>query len=97
MSIKQHIHKYERQKIGKNGHEIFRCMLPECTHNLPSIELAVGRLSLCWGGCGDAVLINQEMYSRRIVHPMCDKCKAEKIRRRRELDNLGMVQTEEVE
>ncbi len=93
MAKHQHVHKYERQLVGKKGHEVYRCMLDNCPHFLPTIELAVGRLSLCWGGCGEAVKIDKSMCgpSREssMIHPMCDNCREERKLRREALMELG--------
>lgn len=78
MPKQQHVHKYERQEIGKKGWVIYRCMLPDCSHFLPSEIMILGRLSLCWGSCGEAVVYDQYMLSKEIKHPKCDKCIEEK-------------------
>lgn len=70
----QHVHKYERGRVGKD-HIIYKCMLPNCPHYLPHEYLALGRLCVCWGGCGDAVVISKEMVQTEMKHPMCDTCR----------------------
>lgn len=74
-------HKYELLKIKKldrNGDRssvikrvIYKCMFPDCSHYLNEPELAIGKLSICWGGCGEAVIIQKDMP----VKPLCAKCK----------------------
>lgn len=96
MAKQQHVHKYERQLVGKKGHEIYRCMLDNCPHFLPNVELAVGRLSLCWGDCGEAVKIDREMCQpareNSIIRPMCDACRTERKERREALLALGRTE-----
>jgi hypothetical protein len=61
-------------KLGANYEVkriIYKCMLPDCTTYLNEPALAIGRLCLCWGGCGEAIIIQKDMP----VKPMCAKCK----------------------
>jgi hypothetical protein len=87
-----HLHKYERGQLGPR-HEIYKCMLPNCTHYLPNVFLAVGRLSLCWGNCGNAVLMTKDMVNHeKIKHPMCDSCREERKERRAALSQIVEVE-----
>jgi len=66
-------HKYERIE-RKSDHVVYKCMLPGCPHFLPYEELAIGRISLCWG-CGAEVELDREMvmHNHR-KRPKCQKC-----------------------
>jgi len=73
--IDHEIHKYKRMSVGRKGHEIYKCMLPNCSHYLPYVELAIGRLSACWG-CGASVELTQDMVGDlKTVRPICEDCK----------------------
>lgn len=72
----KHTHKYERTEVGKNGWIIYRCVLPGCTHYLPSAQLIVGKNSLCWGVCEGTTVYTQEDYNQKLKRPMCSGCRA---------------------
>jgi len=80
-------HKYERIDVGTKGHVIYRCMLPDCPHFLPSITYVTGRLSLCWG-CDDTCRITKEDIWHKVKHPMCESCKEERAQRREEMKQI---------
>jgi len=81
MKVKnKHVHKYEKTKIGDN-YEVYKCALPGCTHYIAA-TLIIGRLSLCWGGCQNAVLMDNSLS--KMKRPICDDCK-ELRRKQREL------------
>jgi hypothetical protein len=87
--IKQnHVHKYELTTIGTKGYLIYKCTVPACVHYLNHI-LAIGRLCLCWGDCGLAVVIDKFMAQKEIKHPMCDSCREARAKRREELIAIG--------
>src|SRR6516164_10171150 len=87
-----HVHKYERGTIGKDGHEVYRCMLLGCPHYLPNLFLAINRLSLCWGNCGNAVMLTQKMvYHDKTKRPLCDSCRELRAQRKA---NLAMIPKE---
>ena len=65
-----HLHKYKRVKMGKS-HIILRCMLPLCSHYLPHINLALGKMCAC-ATCGEAMIIDK--VSIKHANPHCDKC-----------------------
>lgn len=76
MATKTHeIHKYKRMSVGRKGHEIYKCMLPGCAHYLPYVELAIGRLSQCWG-CNSPIELTQDMVGNlKTIRPVCENCK----------------------
>jgi hypothetical protein len=75
MKKKQHVHKYERVKLGLKGYEVYKCRLTDCPHYVP-VETAVGRLCICWGNCGRAVKLTVEMVDHdKIWRPFCDECR----------------------
>jgi hypothetical protein len=82
-------HKYERGTIGKNGHAIYKCMLPNCTHYLPHEFNAINLLSLCWGNCGAAVEMDRQFIREKIKHTLCNKCREARAKRRAELIAVG--------
>lgn len=83
-------HKYERGTIGNNGHTIYKCMLPGCTHYLPHSFHALNQLSLCWGGCGNAVMMDKKMIDiDKIKHPFCSICAGKRAERRAALIAVG--------
>lgn len=78
----QHVHKYERRKIGSKttGHDIYKCTLTNCNHYIIDLELVVGRLSLCWGlDCPNAVEMTRNLvFNEKRKRPMCAICKAKR-------------------
>jgi hypothetical protein len=81
MKKPKHMHKYERGKLG-DSYEIYRCVLTECTHYIP-LSLADGKLSLCWGNCGNAVMLDKQMINQaKTKRPICDSCKEIKRKQR---------------
>lgn len=87
--MKQHIHKYERRRLGsfkKSGHEIYKCTIPNCTHYLIDMEYVVGRTSQCWGvgePCPNEVEMTRYLvFSERRKHPLCEECKLKKKQKR---------------
>jgi hypothetical protein len=50
--------------------EVYRCMLPGCTHFV-STDLVVGRRSLCWS-CGEEMII-MNANQKRPIHEQCSK------------------------
>ena len=83
--MKQHIHKYERRRLGtwkKTGHEIYKCTIPGCSHYLVELEFVVGRYSQCWGitpdgeDCKNVVEMTRYLiFNERRKHPLCSACK----------------------
>jgi hypothetical protein len=60
----------KRVLVKAAGHPVCRCMLPNCTHYI-SLELAIGRKSLCWG-CGSELILTAELAkSKKPCHPEC--------------------------
>lgn len=67
-------HKYERMEIGKKGHVIYKCILNDCPHFLPSDHLIIGRETIC-KSCSNTVIYDKEMFSQNIKNALCDECK----------------------
>jgi protein-arginine kinase activator protein McsA len=65
-----HIHKYQKVKWGKKETEIFRCMLPDCSHYL-HLEMALGKKSICHK-CGRTFTLGKGDIIK--VRPKCDNC-----------------------
>ena len=97
-----HIHKYERRRLGSwktKGHEVYKCVIPDCEHYVPHMELAVGHYSQCWGkveslgellDCPNEVEMTRHMiFSEKRKHPLCDSC--------RELRRQGRENTERMQ
>ncbi len=61
-----HVHKYKRDVLGKD-YEIYRCVLPGCTHYIPA-SMIKGKFSICWR-CGEPFVIKLK-HSK----PHCDDC-----------------------
>ena len=72
----KHTHKYERVEVGKNGWVVYRCVLPNCSHYLPRMELVVGKQSICWGVCDGTTIYSQDDYNQKLKRPMCSGCRA---------------------
>lgn len=70
-------HKYKRVQMRKDNPNwiVFRCMLPDCSHYLPTLEMVINKLSLCWG-CEQQFLITKEHVER--VKPTCESCVSKK-------------------
>lgn len=71
----QHVHKYQKRKLGKNkDYVVFACALPNCRHYIAP-QLAIGKASLC-NKCGEIFLITAEMArpGREQLKPHCDSC-----------------------
>ena len=63
-----HIHKYERQRLGKSI--IYKCALPGCPHYVHKL-LAVGKISICWY-CEVPFVMTKK--SAGLKKPHCGKC-----------------------
>ena len=74
MPKKQHTHKYLKQTT--TGSPVWRCMLPDCNHFMPShLEpLVIGRTSYCWE-CNDKFILTEQSMKRN--KPLCDDCSPE--------------------
>ena len=72
----KHVHKYERVEVGKNGWVVYRCVLPNCSHYLPTAALVVGKQSICWGVCDGTTIYSQDDYNQKLKRPMCSGCRA---------------------
>lgn len=88
--MKQHVHKYERRKLGSwktKGPDVYKCAIPGCTHYMIDLEMVVGRYSQCWGivglspegyaiDCPNEVEMTRHMiFSEKRKRPLCDSCK----------------------
>ena len=72
-----------------SGTPFYKCMEPGCPHYLPTAILAVNRESLCWGPhCNNLVTITLEDVNRKLKKPMCDRCKKERLERRKEMEKI---------
>lgn len=76
-------HKYERMEIGRKGHVIYKCILPDCPHFLPSAHLVIGRETVC-KSCSSSVVYTKEMFSNDLKQAICENCREIK-RRQAEL------------
>jgi hypothetical protein len=86
--MKKHTHKYERTELGSKGYTVYKCMIPDCPHFIEP-RLVVGRLSICHGCDGELILTKTMINIEQIKRPVCEECKAERIRRRKELQTIG--------
>jgi len=72
----KHIHQYKKIDIGvRNKYEVYKCVLPGCTHYMPNMNSVVNSLSMCNGGCGKTLLMTQAIVTARTEKPLCEKCK----------------------
>ncbi len=92
-----HTHKYEKTPMGKKGHEVYKCMIANCSHFLPTMEMAINAVSQCWGGCGGDVIITKEMVQQRVKKPRCPECRAELKRQREAMGSSIFKSNEEKE
>ena len=81
-------HLYERTEVGKKGWVIYRCMLPNCSHYI-SEALIVGKISLCHGVCGDAVLYTQDDLNQKLKRPMCASCRELRKQQKEEMSKIA--------
>ena len=69
-----HIHKYERVRLGRGGYKVFKCMLPGCPHYIRK-ELVVARESLCWR-CNEPMILSvRDVEYKRPHHKGCTRKK----------------------
>lgn len=66
--VADHIHKYQREKLGKQI--IYRCMQPGCSHYIHP-KLAVGRVSVCHY-CGESFVMTKKSIT--LKKPHCLNC-----------------------
>ena len=94
---KNHVHKYERINIGGKSrpYEVYKCTM--CTHYIPT-ALAEGRLSLCHGSCGNAVMMDRQMVIiEKLVRPMCDGCRDLRKKQREFLKSIPMEESNAID
>lgn len=66
-----HVHKYERTKMGDKKWTVYRCIHPSCTHYvLP--EMLVHREAKCHH-CDTVFIIDKECS--KLARPSCDECR----------------------
>jgi len=72
----KHTHQYKKIDIGvKNKYEVYKCVLPGCSHYMPNMNGVVGAVTLCNGGCGKTLIMTQQIVTNRVEKPICDDCK----------------------
>jgi len=84
-------HKYQKVALGKKGYMVYKCILLNCTHHMPSIEMMLGKLTLCHL-CNDELSFTREMLvaGREVTKPFCPSCRVVRLRAREALMNIGM-------
>lgn len=71
MPKKQHVHKYRKVKLGKDGkYVVYACSLPDCSHFIPA-DLVIGKRSICWR-CESEFIINEKTGA--LAKPHCREC-----------------------
>ena len=65
-----HLHRYQKKKLGKNGYTVFKCMVAGCSHYIRK-ELAEGQIAEC-NRCHEPFILNKA--SIQLSKPHCDKC-----------------------
>lgn len=71
--IKGHLHTYKKKKYGANKRLILMCTSPGCTHFLPDLSLAEGRLCECYI-CHSPMIIDKKALLNVNIHcPNCTK------------------------
>ncbi len=75
----KHIHKYIRRNIGtkEKPTERYCCADSSCTHFMPSLQLVIGKDSICWE-CGDVFQISIDQVQNLIKKPRCYECRTKK-------------------
>jgi hypothetical protein len=83
-------HKYLKIPVGSKGYKVYKCILPGCNHNLPTLEMALGLTSLCHGCSGEVTFTKEMLVSQsEVTKPYCPSCRAERARRREALIAVG--------
>ncbi len=80
----QHIHKYQRVPLGSNGHEVFRCMLRNCSHYIAEV-FVIGREAICWR-CEKVHVVRKTRQNHVAVKPICEECRLMRRRKPAELN-----------
>ena len=93
----KHIHKYERVEIGNKGWVVYRCILPECSHYLPTAQLIINRESLCHGICNGIVIYTQDDFNQKLKRPMCASCREQRQRQKEALISIPISNMEVIE
>ncbi len=84
----KHLHKYERTEIGNKGWIVYRCVLPDCSHYLPSANLIIGKESLCHGICDGTVIYTQEDFNQKLKRPMCLACREQRQKQKEAMQSV---------
>lgn len=69
-----HIHKYERIRLGPNRFIVFRCLEAHCSHNIRK-EFAKGKLTRC-NRCDNVMIL--DTFSMKFQFPHCRACTKKK-------------------
>jgi hypothetical protein len=92
-------HMYQRIKItrlvdaGNGRHRRatigyqYKCLITNCSHYMPRPELVEGMLSICNGGCGNAVIMTKSQLT--LKKPMCQECREKRKEIRRKLQEIA--------
>ena len=65
-----HIHRYHRRKQGNRGHQIYKCVVPGCTHYIDT-KMADGRICEC-NRCGKPFVLDKRAC--KLAKPHCLEC-----------------------
>jgi hypothetical protein len=69
MVTNKHIHKYQKEVLGKD-YRILRCHIPGCNHYIRE-SLGIGKLSLC-NRCNEPIVLTSWHLQRKKPH--CQEC-----------------------
>ena len=65
-----HLHRYAKKKLGKNGYTVFKCTVAGCSHYIRK-ELAEGQIAEC-NRCHEPMVMTKAAI--QLSKPHCDKC-----------------------
>ena len=88
MPAKKHVHKY--YKVELNGHFVWACALPDCSHYIPKhleLMMSKGKKSICWS-CRQEFILNA--LSMQLNQPTCDECNPQASNLMNAIDKLGI-------
>ena len=71
----QHLHKYERIRLGTGDYVVFRCQFPQCSHYIRA-ELAKGKVCLC-NRCNNPMVL--DTAAMQLQKPHCKSCTVRKV------------------
>jgi hypothetical protein len=78
MELKHKVHKYVRVRLGSKNYIVMKCLLPNCPHYI-RLELALGRICICWR-CNLEFVLNQKHL--KLKKPHCDACTKSRLDKR---------------